>query len=260
MIRGIVGCMKINKSRRVLITCGLCLLGVAPVWAASQSPAGSSAPSASSATAESPAIAPPSADDASYTIGLRMGQTLHQSGVTNEVSIDRIVQGLKDGLTGKKALPEDDLQLRAFLRSVLDAVTAKNAAAAKEFLQRNAKERGVKTLPSGLQYKIIEAGSAKGAAPQPSDRVIVQYRGTFVDGTEFDSSAKHPAAAPLAVNNVIRGWQEALGLMKPGAKWQLFVPPELGYGLHARPGIPGGSLLIFDIELKSIEPAPVKPQ
>jgi FKBP-type peptidyl-prolyl cis-trans isomerase FklB len=187
--------------------------------------------------------APSAAEDASYTFGLNMGQQLHQSGVTNEISLDRLVAGVKDGLAGKSAMPGDQQQLQAFLRSVL---------AAKEFLERNRKESGVKTTATGLQYRIIESGNTNGAPPRPGDKVKLQYRGTFIDGTEFDSSSKHPSAAPIAVNNFIEGWQEALALMKPKARWQLFVPPELAYGRGARPGIPGGSLLIFDIELKSI--------
>jgi FKBP-type peptidyl-prolyl cis-trans isomerase FklB len=198
----------------------------------------------------------PSADDAAYIFGLNMGQQLRQSGITNEFSTDRIVEGMKAGLAGKTAVPADQRQLQAFLGRVSDANIAKNAASAKEFLLRNSKEKGIKATASGLQYRIIDAGVSNAGSPQPTDRVTVEYRGTLIDGTEFDSSAKHPLGAPLEVKNLIKGWQEALSLMKPGARWQLFVPPELGYGVGARPGIPGGSLLIFDIELKGIQKAP----
>jgi FKBP-type peptidyl-prolyl cis-trans isomerase FklB len=238
------GNMNTNKNRRLFKACSFWILGTLPMLASGQPPA----------------AAQPSADDASYTIGLKMGQQLRQSGVTNEISIDRVVEGLKEGLAGRKEQPAEDLELRQFLRSMVNSAAAKNAAAAKEFLQKNGKESGVKTLASGLQYRIIDPGNTKGASPQPTDRVTVQYRGTFMDGTEFDSSSRHASAAPLAVNNLMTGWQEALLLMKPGAKWQLFIPPELGYGQIARPGVPGGSLMIFDIELKKIEPPPVKPQ
>lgn len=210
------------------------------------------------AAAHSAAAAAP-ADAAAYTFGLDMGQQLHQSGVTNELPLDQIVAGLKDGLAGKRASPADQGQLRSFLSSVLEAVAVRNAAAAKEFLARNTKQRDVTTTASGLQYRIIVAGDTSAASPRPTDRVTLRYRGTLLDGTEFGSSARFAAGAPLAVNNTIRGWQEALSLMKPGAKWQLFVPPELGYGLAARPGIPGGSLLIFDLELTGMQPAPLPP-
>jgi FKBP-type peptidyl-prolyl cis-trans isomerase len=197
------------------------------------------------------------ADSAAYTFGLNMGQQLHQSGVTDELSVARVVDGLKDGLAGKKASAADQEQLQAFLSSVIEAATAKNAAAARAFLERNGASKGVTTTASGLQYRIIAAGDASAASPAPTDRVTVRYRGTLIDGTEFDSSSRHPGAAPLAVNNTIRGWQEALHLMKPGARWQLFVPPELGYGNAARAGIPGGSLLIFELQLTSVQPPPV---
>jgi FKBP-type peptidyl-prolyl cis-trans isomerase FklB len=204
---------------------------------------------------------PASPDEAGYTIGINLGQQLHAYGVTDDVPIDRIVEGLKDGLAGKKAAPEEHRRLQAFLRSELDAVAAKNAAAAKEYLERNGKEKGVKATASGLQYRIIETGNSTAASPQPTDQVTVQYRGKLLDGTEFDSSYQRGAASTVAISSVIKGWQEALVLMKPGAKWQLFIPPELAYGQGSRPAIPGGSLLIFDLELQSFKtpPAPPKP-
>jgi FKBP-type peptidyl-prolyl cis-trans isomerase len=112
---------------------------------------------------------------------------------------------------------------------------------------------------SGLQYKVIVAGDANAASPQLGDQVTVQYRGTLLDGTEFDSSAKHGGPGTFPVKAVIKGWQEALQLMKPGAKWQLFVPPDLAYGATPRPQIPGNSVLKFDVELVSVKPAPPPP-
>ncbi len=141
-----------------------------------------------------------------------------------------------------------------------DAASADNAAAAQKFLKKNAKAKGVTTTASGLEYRILRPGDAQAPSPRPTDRVSVRYRGTFLDGTEFDSSARHVGAVPLAVNNLMKGWQEALVLMKPGSKWQLFVPPELGYGMGARRNVPGGSLLIFEIELLSVTPPPAPPQ
>jgi len=256
------GFMKNETNRWLLTACGLLTLSATPLWAIAQSSIPSAAPAATSAPAAVPAPAPalPSPDEAGYIIGLGVGQQLRQYGVTNQVTLDKIVEGVRAGLAGQKAVPADQQRVHALLISVVEAAAAKNAADAKAFLERNGKEKGVKTTASGLQYKIIQAGNAKAASPQPTDQVTVQYRGTFMDGTEFDSSYKRGSPTTLGVNGVIKGWQEALVLMKPGAKWQLFVPPELGYGQAARPGIPGGSLLIFEVELQSIKspPAPAK--
>jgi FKBP-type peptidyl-prolyl cis-trans isomerase FklB len=200
--------------------------------------------------------APASADQAAYTLGLNLGRQLRQDGVKNEISPKRVAEGLKDGLAGKQPLPAEQQQLQAFLRSLRETLPAQNAAAAKMFLERNARESGVTTTASGLQYRIISPGDAQAPSPQPTDWVTVEYRGTYIDGTEFDSSSRHAGSSPLAVNNTIKGWQEALALMKPGARWKLWIPPELGYGMGARPNIPGGSLLIYEIELKKVVPAP----
>ena len=121
----------------------------------------------------------------------------------------------------------------------------------------NAKLPGVTTTASGLQYQVIEAGDANSVSPVPGDRVTVHYRGRLIDGTEFDSSDAHAQAATFSVNSVIKGWREALLLMKPKAKWRLFIPPELAYALNSPPAIPPGSALIFDVELLKVEPAPV---
>jgi FKBP-type peptidyl-prolyl cis-trans isomerase len=207
-------------------------------------------------TTPAPAVTPASADQAAYTLGVNLGRQLRQDGVTNEISPKRVAEGLKDGLAGKQPPPADDQQLQSFLRSMRETLPAQNAAAAKKFLERNAREPGVKMTASGLQYRIIDPGDATARSPRPTDRVSLQYRGTFIDGTEFDSSSKHNGSAPLAVNNTISGWQEALALMKPGARWQLWIAPELGYGMGTRPTIPGGSLLIYEIELKAVTAAP----
>ncbi|MGH8148863.1 MAG: FKBP-type peptidyl-prolyl cis-trans isomerase, partial [Steroidobacteraceae bacterium] len=113
------------------------------------------------------------------------------------------------------------------------------------------------TTASGLQYRILRPGS--GAPPRPTDEVTVNYRGTLLDGTEFDSSYKRGMPATFPVNHVIKGWREALVLMKPGSKWELYVPPELAYGEDSPPPIPPGSLLEFQVELLSIKPASASP-
>jgi len=160
---------------------------------------------------------------------------------------------LKDGLQGKRSTPADRQQVQDFVHSVMETMVVRNQAAAKDFLARNGREKGVTTTASGLEYKVILPGDRKAAAVAPTDAVTVQYRGKLLDGSEFDSTYAHGAPATFTVNGVIPGWQEALVLMKPGAKWQLFVPPELAYGVSPKPGIPGGSLLIFEVELLSVK-------
>jgi FKBP-type peptidyl-prolyl cis-trans isomerase FklB len=191
-------------------------------------------------------------------MGLNVGQQLRDNGVAN-APLKRIDQGIKDGLAGKKPVGADQMRMQAFLRASAAAATQRNAAAAHEFLVRNAKAPGVKTTASGLQYKIIEAGDANAPSPQATDQVTVNFRGTFLDGSEFDSSSKPGTTSTLQVNGLMKGWTEALSMMKPGAHWQLFVPPELGFGPVTRLGVPGGSLLIYDLQLLSVMPAPVRP-
>jgi FKBP-type peptidyl-prolyl cis-trans isomerase len=127
----------------------------------------------------------------------------------------------------------------------------KNKKDGETFLAENKKKAGVVTLPSGLQYKVITAGTGK--KPAATDKVVTHYRGTLVDGTEFDSSYRRGETVSFPVTGVIKGWQEALQLMPVGSKWQLFIPPDIAYGDAARPKIPGGSVLLFDLELISID-------
>jgi FKBP-type peptidyl-prolyl cis-trans isomerase FklB len=127
----------------------------------------------------------------------------------------------------------------------------KNRAVGEAFLAENGKKKGIVTLPSGLQYKVLKEGA--GESPALTARVTVNYRGTLLDGTEFDSSSRRKEPSVFKVNGVIRGWTEALQLMKPGAKWQLFIPANLAYGDRgAGPLVPPGSMLIFEVELVSV--------
>ena len=213
---------------------------------AAQTPAGVPAPSA-------PAAAAPSPDQISYLFGLTFGEQMHRVGITDQLSMDAVARGLKDGLQGKKTAPADQQQLDAYVRSAMQSAVVRNQTAGKDFLARNGHEKGVTTTSSGLQFKILAQGDRKAPAPGPTDEVAVNYRGTLLDGTEFDSSYSRGTPATFKVNGVIPGWQEALVLMKPGAKWRLFVPAELAYGSIPRPGIPGGSLLIFEVELLSVK-------
>jgi FKBP-type peptidyl-prolyl cis-trans isomerase FkpA len=162
---------------------------------------------------------------------------------------------VRDGITGKAKMSDADRQnISRLMRNAQQGAADANHRAAAKFLAENGKKPGVTTTASGLQYKVLAAGS--GESPKASDEVTVNYRGTLLDGTEFDSSYRRgePATFPLA--RVIPGWTEGLQLMQPGAKYQLFVPPQLAYDMRPRPGIPPGSMLIFEVELLSVKPVP----
>ena len=139
------------------------------------------------------------------------------------------------------------------------ASAARNKTAAQDFLTKNGHEKGVQTTASGLEYKVIKAGDAKAPPIGATDEVTVNYRGKLIDGTEFDSSYSHGSPATFPANGVIKGWQEALVLMKPGAVWDLYVPPDLAYGANPRPGIPANSVLIFNLEVLSVKPKQAAP-
>jgi FKBP-type peptidyl-prolyl cis-trans isomerase FklB len=247
--------MKQTSIRILHQTCAAWVMVAAAPLVDAQTPTPApSTPSSVTSPAAAPAAAP-NADQTSYLFGLTFGEQMHNVGITDQVTIDAIARGIKDGLQGKKSTPADRQQVQEYVHSVMETAISRNQAAAKDFLARNGHEKGVTTTASGLQYKVIAPGDRKAAAIAPSDQVTVQYRGKLLDGSEFDSSYSRGTPASFPVNGVIPGWQEALVLMKPGAKWQLFVPPELAYGANPKPGIPGGSLLIFDVELVSVKPS-----
>ena len=198
---------------------------------------------------------PPTPDQISYLIGLVFGAQMHNTGITPDAIVaDSMVRGLKDGLQGKEPTPADQQQLQTYARSAGNAMAARNANAAKEFLAKNSRVKGVMTTASGLQYKILDAGDKKAPPIGPTDSVTVDYRGKLINGTEFDSSYSRGVPATFPVNGVIKGWQEALVMMKPGAKWQLFIPPELAYGVRGQPKIPPNSLLIFEVNVSARKP------
>jgi FKBP-type peptidyl-prolyl cis-trans isomerase len=246
--------MKKTTARLTLLTGSTCVLAALPLWTLAQSQPSPNAPSSIAAPAPAaPQI--PSAAEGGYLIGLSFGGQLHATGVTNEITVDDISRGIKDALAGKGLTAEEQKQLQIFGKSVIDGIIARRKAANAEYLASNAKVKGVKTTASGLQYQVLIPGDGKAASPKLADTVTVQYRGKLLDGTEFDSSYARNQPATFPVNGVIQGWQEVLPLMKPGSKWKVVVPPELGYGSTPRPGIPAESLLIFEIELNSIAAA-----
>ena len=222
--------------------------------AANQAPAGGAkAPAGAGATK-----APASEKSAvSYSLGLSMGEQLRAGYVKpEEVSSERLAQGVHDGLSGKAKLSDADReQISKLLKSAHEAAGDINHRAAAKFLAENAKKPGVVTTASGLQYKVLEPGN--GDSPKSTDEVTVNYRGTLLDGTEFDSSYKRSQPANFQLNRVIPGWSEGLLMMKPGAKYQLWVPPQLGYDLRSPGPIPPGAMLIFEVELLSVKaPSP----
>jgi FKBP-type peptidyl-prolyl cis-trans isomerase len=243
------------------------LLGTAAAFAASawpvqaqQPPAGAPPTPAATATPKKPAAAATDAaasekNAASYSLGVSMGDQLRSNGIAPDaVNSQRLAQGVHDALTGKVKMGEaDQKNIQTLVHNAQQGAAEANHAAAAKFLAENAKKPGVLTTASGLQYKVLAPGS--GESPKATDEVTVNYRGTLLDGTEFDSSYKRGQPASFVLGRVIPGWTEGLQLMKPGAKYQLFVPPQLAYGDHARPGLPPGSLLTFEVELLSFKPA-----
>jgi FKBP-type peptidyl-prolyl cis-trans isomerase len=190
----------------------------------------------------------------SYAIGVSVGENLRRAKVSpTGISIDQIAQGIRDSLGGKVQMSQEyQTKIMALIQGARTSAAEPNHAAAAAFLAENGKKKDVITTASGLQYKVLSPGT--GASPKPTDQVSVNYSGKLLDGTEFDASAKHGGPAKFPVNGVIPGWQEALVLMKPGAKYQLWIPPKLAYDLDSPPTIPPGSLLVFDVELVSIAP------
>ena len=211
---------------------------------------------ADTATMKNPANAKA---QASYSIGVSMGEQLHATGLTPDtIAFERLTQGLRDALAGKVKMTEADQEnISNVIRTARAGVLETNHSAAAAFLVENGKKKDVVTTASGLQYKVVVPGD--GASPKPTDEVTVNYRGALLDGTEFDSSYKRGEPATFPVNGVIPGWQEALVMMKPGAKWQLFVPPKLAYDERSPGQIPPGSLLVFDVELMSVKPHAATP-
>jgi FKBP-type peptidyl-prolyl cis-trans isomerase FklB len=167
------------------------------------------------------------------------------------MNIEDFVKGIKDVLSGAKtemSHSEAQAVVNEHFKKLAEEAYAQNKASGEAFLAENAKKEGVVTLPSGLQYQVIAEGTGK--KPSATDRVQCHYEGTLIDGTIFDSSIKRGEPAVFGVNQVIKGWVEALQLMQEGAKWRLYIPYDMAYGEHgAGEMIPPYSALIFDVEL-----------
>jgi FKBP-type peptidyl-prolyl cis-trans isomerase len=215
---------------------------------------------AGAAWAEEAAVLKTQKDKVSYGIGMNIGKSLKKDAI--DVDADMLVKGLRDSLSGEKTLMSDEeyrATLTAFQKEMMEkqaeaskALAEKNKKEGEAFLADNGKKEGVLTLPSGLQYKVIKSGTGK--TPKLTDTVETHYRGTLINGTEFDSSVKRGQTATFPVNGVIPGWTEALQKMKEGDKWQLFVPANLAYGERgAGRDIGPNATLIFEVELIAVK-------
>ena len=196
-------------------------------------------------------------DKSSYAIGLNIGMNFNKQKIA--INPDVFVAGVKDGLAGKPQMTEAEVRetmtnLEKDMESKQKEASQKNASDGEKFLAENKKKEGVKTTASGLQYKVIKEGT--GPQPKATDTVTVNYRGTLIDGTEFDSSYKRGQPATFPLNAVIKGWTEGLQLMKVGSKYQIFIPASLGYGERgAGADIGPNSTLIFEVELMDTKAA-----
>jgi len=251
-----------------LLAAGMMLMGSAYSQTQPTTPAPSTKTPATKTASKAPAKKPATAlslqtpkDKFSYALGMNLGTNLKKQSVP--VDADILARGLKDALNGNKlALTDDEAHtaissvqddIRKQMQAKAQALGAANKKEGEAFLAANKSKDGVITLPSGLQYKVLTAGT--GPKPTVDDTVICNYRGTLIDGKEFDSSYKRKEPATFPVSGVIKGWTEALQLMPVGSKWQLFVPSDLAYGDRgAGADIAANTTLIFEVELLSIQP------
>ncbi len=252
-----------------MLTIGILLLGSAmaqqpPASTTKPAPTAKSTPTAKPNSATAAKSAQPmklttQKDKLSYAIGMNMGQGMKRDSLDLDPNI--VLQGFKDASAGKTLMTDEDMKV--VLTNLRDELAKKqqaeaqrlgqiNKQAGQQFFAANKAKEGVVTLPSGLQYKILKEGT--GPKPAASDTVVCEYRGTLLDGTEFDSSYKRGKPADFPVDKVIKGWTEALQLMPVGSKWQLFVPSDLAYGERTVSAEIGpNSTLIFEVDLLSIQ-------
>ena len=190
----------------------------------------------------------------SYAIGQQIGREIKGQGI--EVDTDAIAMSIQDAMAGKESrLTMAEMQ--QVMQRMNEKMMSKQAESGKEnktkgekFLADNKSKKGIQSTASGLQYEVLKEG--KGPKPKDTDQVKVNYKGTLMDGTEFDSSYKRGEPAQFPVGGVIKGWTEALKLMPVGSKWKLYIPSDLAYGERGRPGIPASSMLTFEVELMEI--------
>jgi len=249
----------------IVAATGLGLMGMSALARGQDAPQAPAAPILVPAPGTAPAQPPPAGladlkSQASYGLGLSIGRNLKAQAV--DIDPELMARGLRDGITAARPLLTDEQiekavtafqqQHAAKKMAEVKVVAEKNKAEGTAFLAANKARPGVVALPSGLQYKVVKDGT--GATPKASDVVSAHYRGTLLDGTEFDNSYKRGQPLNIPVNGVIAGWTEALQRMKVGSRWQLFIPSELAYGETPQEGspIPPNAVLVFDIELMGI--------
>jgi FKBP-type peptidyl-prolyl cis-trans isomerase len=265
-----------NRMGMAVLALGLMALGVraqqppakAPATPPAKAPAATAGQSSSPKTPAAQAPASGSAfktqkEKLSYAIGMEMGKGVKAQGIDVDPTI--LVQGLNDAISGgKPQMSEEELrqviaalqqEIRQKQMQAQQAAATENKTKGDAFLAENGKKDGVVVLPDGLQYKILTAGQGK--KPVETDTVLCNYKGTFLDGTEFDSSAQAGKPVPFEVKNVIPGFREVLQLMPVGSKWQVYIPSSLAYGERGAGGVIGpNATLIFEIEVVSIEATP----
>ncbi|BDH44322.1 peptidyl-prolyl cis-trans isomerase [Salmonella enterica subsp. enterica serovar Choleraesuis] len=232
-------------------------LNTAQVWAA---PAAKAADSAAAFKNDD--------QKSAYALGASLGRYMENSLTEQEklgIKLDKsqLIAGVQDAFANKSKLTDQDIEqtLQAFETRVKTAAQARmekdaadNAAKGKTYREKFAKEKGVKTSKTGLMYQVEKEGT--GAAPKDSDTVVVNYKGTLIDGKEFDNSYTRGEPLSFRLDGVIPGWTEGLKNIKKGGKIKLVIPPELAYGKNGVPGIPANSTLVFDVELLDVKPAP----
>lgn len=199
----------------------------------------------------------------SYIMGYQQGRTLKMRQFDTEIDLDIFIQGIKDGIKDESRIEEKEMNdiFREFFQGVRErletkrnALGEKNKAEGEQFLKENAQKEGVTVTESGLQYRMLTEGT--GPKPNPTDTVTVHYKGTLIDGTEFDSSYSRGEPAKFPLNRVIKGWTEGLQLMNKGAKYEFLIPSDLGYGVRGQGDKIGpNAVLIFEVELLDFEPS-----
>jgi FKBP-type peptidyl-prolyl cis-trans isomerase FklB len=187
----------------------------------------------------------------SYAIGANLGQDMKRYSI--DIDADMVAQGIKDAFASKIKLSDEEIRttFTDLNNERLKNITEKNKKEGEEFLSKNAKADGVVKLPSGLQYKVLKEGT--GAIPKATDTVVVHYKGTLIDGTEFDSSIKRNQPLEIKTNAVILGWTEILQKMKAGSKYTVFIPSQLAYGERGSGPIGPNAVLVFEIELLAVK-------
>jgi FKBP-type peptidyl-prolyl cis-trans isomerase len=253
-----------------ILALGLFACGVKAQQAPAKSPTTPPAKAPAAAPTQTPAPAPTfktQKEKISYAIGMEMGKGVKSQGIDVDPGI--LAQGLRDAMSGAKPqMSEEELkqvitglqqEMRQKQMQMQEAAAAENKTKGDTFLAENSKKDGVVALPDGLQYKVLSPGTGK--KPAETDTVLCNYKGTFLDGTEFDSSAQAGKPVPFEVKNVIPGFKEVLQLMPVGSKWQVFIPSNLAYGERGAGNVIGpNATLIFEIELVSIqETQPTQP-